>query len=99
MLSVLKLTISHSLFYQLQMQIIDAKDLETLPPGGWETLLKRPAIEVASLTGKVTAILDEIKEHGDKAVLRFTKMFDGVTLATVAASDAEKAEAYPSSQQ
>ncbi len=75
------------------MQIIDARDLATLPPGGWEVLLKRPQIDVASLNEKVSAILQEVKEKGDAAVKEFTKKFDGVSSHRFVVGEDEKANA------
>ena len=75
------------------MQIIDARDLATLPPGGWQMLLPRPAFDTASLTQKVTAILEEIRRRGDAAVRGYTKQFDGVQLADFMVGEDEKREA------
>ncbi len=75
------------------MQLIDARDLATLPPGGWNVLLKRPAYDVASLNEKVRAILDEVKEKGDVAIKTFTKQFDGVEMDAFLVSEEEKTEA------
>ena len=78
---------------QTNMQVIDARDLATLPPGGWEVLLKRPAYDVASLNEKVKAILDEVKAHGDDAVKKFTQQFDGVLLESFVVDEKEKTDA------
>ena len=75
------------------MQIIDARDIATLPQGGWEVLLKRPAFDVASLNGKVKAILEEVKEKGDAAIKNFTEKFDGVLLESFIVSNEEKTQA------
>ena len=72
------------------MQIIDVRDLEMLPPGGWNALLKRPAFDVASLNEKVSAILQKIKTNGDAAVRDFTQRFDGVSLDDFIVGEAEK---------
>lgn len=72
------------------MQLIDARDLATLPQGGWEVLLKRPSLETASLNEKVRAILDEIKEKRDEAVRHFTRTFDGVSINDYQVSDDER---------
>ncbi len=75
------------------MQLIDARDIATLPQGGWEALLKRPVHDMASLNEKVKAILDEVKARGDKAVKAFTQTFDGVVLDDFRVSEEEKANA------
>lgn len=72
------------------MQVVDARDLATLPHGGWEVLLKRPAYNVVSLNEKVRAILDEVKEKGDDAIKNFSQRFDGVSLDNFTVSEDEK---------
>ncbi len=46
----------------------------------WASLLKRPAIDNSSLKDQVNIVLNEVKAHGDIAVAKFTKQFDGVEL-------------------
>lgn len=46
----------------------------------WNDLLKRPAMETASLEASVSAVLKEVKANGDEAVRRFTTIFDKVVL-------------------
>ncbi len=75
------------------MQIIDARDLATLPAGGWNVLLKRPALDIASLNNKVAVILAEIKARGDGAIKEFTQKFDGVLLDNFIVKDDEKSAA------
>ncbi len=75
------------------MQLIDARDLATLPHGGWEVLLKRPAYDVASLNEKVRAIINEVKTKGDAAVKQFTQQFDGVALDSFVVTEEEKTAA------
>ena len=75
------------------MQLIDARDLAILPPGGWEVLLKRPSFDTASLSEKVSAILSEVKAKGDEAIRHFTQQFDGVLLADSSVSEEEMANA------
>ncbi len=55
-------------------------------------LLKRnePKADVA---GVVSAILEDVRAHGDEAVLRYTEKFDGVRLDTMLVSPEEIAEA------
>ena len=75
------------------MQLIDARDLVTLPAGGWEVLLKRPAYDVTSLNEKVRAIINEVKTKGDAAIKTFTKQFDGVEIDSFIVTKEEKKEA------
>ncbi len=55
----------------------------------WPALLKRPAFDAASLNEKVAAILNDIKNNGDDAVIKYTALYDGVHLNTLLAGDAE----------
>jgi histidinol dehydrogenase len=55
----------------------------------WNDLLKRPAMETASLEASVGAVLKEVKENGDEAVRRFTTIFDKVVLEKLEVSEEE----------
>lgn len=55
----------------------------------WESILKRPAIDVTFLESKVQSIMKEVKISGDAALKRFTKEFDGVELASLEVTDQE----------
>ncbi|MBN1184326.1 MAG: histidinol dehydrogenase [Bacteroidales bacterium] len=46
----------------------------------WKKLLARPVFDASSLEENVKAILDEIKQNGDKAVKEYTKKFDSIEL-------------------
>ncbi|WP_159520839.1 histidinol dehydrogenase [Sunxiuqinia indica] len=59
----------------------------------WPQILERPLFNAADLTGRVQAILDEIKTDGMSAVQKFTKQFDGVTISDFAVTEAEITEA------
>jgi len=59
----------------------------------WGAILKRPAIDHASLEATVGAILQEVKQNGDAAVKQYTARFDGVELKELKVSEAEIAEA------
>lgn len=61
----------------------------------WTEMLKRPTIETKDLTEIVSAILNEVKLSGDKALREYTKKFDGVELDEISVleyefEDAEK---------
>ncbi len=67
-------------------------------PGGngaddWRVLLARPAIDTRSLELTVTNILREVRENGDEAVRKFSRLFDKVSPDTLAVGDKEIAEA------
>jgi histidinol dehydrogenase len=47
------------------------------PKKDWDKLLKRPVIDVSELYGSVQVILNEVKDDGDAAVLRYAEKFDG----------------------
>jgi histidinol dehydrogenase len=55
----------------------------------WHELLKRPAMETASLEASVSAVLKEVKENGDEAVRRFTTIFDKVVIENLEVSENE----------
>ncbi len=59
----------------------------------WSQILERPLFNAAGLTGKVKAILDEIKSDSMPAIQKFTEQFDGVSIREFAVTDAEIAEA------
>ncbi|MBT8304564.1 MAG: histidinol dehydrogenase [Bacteroidia bacterium] len=46
----------------------------------WPELVRRPTSSVEDIEEKVLDIFDEVKNNGDKAVSKFTLMFDGVDL-------------------
>ncbi|MGN0232956.1 MAG: histidinol dehydrogenase [Bacteroidaceae bacterium] len=58
-----------------------------------ELLLRRPAHDATHLTSTVAAVLDDVRQHGDDAVLRYEKQFDHADLATLAVSAEEMQEA------
>lgn len=46
----------------------------------WTTLLKRPAMNVASLESIVSSVLSDIKANGDVAIKKYTLQFDKVAV-------------------
>ncbi len=53
----------------------------TQPPGkDWSALLQRPVLDTAALQQQVRAMLEVVKQDGDKAVRQFTRQFDEVSL-------------------
>jgi len=59
----------------------------------WTRILKRPGFDYSELTGKVQAILSEIRKDGEQAVQKFTEQFDGVRISDFAVSREELDEA------
>lgn len=55
----------------------------------WKQILQRPALDTALLEKKVSKILKQVKEKGDKAVKKYTKEFDGVSLKKIAVTEKE----------
>lgn len=55
----------------------------------WKELLKRPALNVTGLYDRVQAVLDNVRENGDKAVIELEEKFDGVKLESLAVSQQE----------
>nr|WP_294994830.1 histidinol dehydrogenase [uncultured Sediminibacterium sp.] len=53
----------------------------------WPALLQRPVIDTATLQQQVKAVMDVVKQDGDKAVLQFTRQFDGVQLDSLEMSE------------
>lgn len=58
----------------------------------WQELLQRPVIDTATLQQQVKAVMDVVKQDGDKAVLQFTKQFDGVQLESMELKEAAIAQ-------
>jgi histidinol dehydrogenase len=73
------------------LTIIDLRNSNTTPFGAWG--LQRPAFDTSSLTEKVKNVLADIRQNGDKAVVKFTAQFDGVALDNFVVSEAEINEA------
>lgn len=46
----------------------------------WQEIIQRPAADVGTLEKSVRKILGKVKAKGDKAVRKFSKEFDGVTI-------------------
>ncbi len=59
----------------------------------WEQVLKRPVVNAMGLEKAVGEILKEVKQNGDKAVIKYTSQFDGVDLEEFLVSEKEILEA------
>ena len=61
----------------------------------WVELLKRPMMNTESLHETVRSILNQIKNEGDEAVLRYEETFDHVRLESLVVTEEEIQEAEP----
>jgi len=59
----------------------------------WPLLLQRPTQTIENIENTVNQIFDDIKRHGDKAIAKYTSMFDGVTLESNLVDENEIKEA------
>ncbi len=59
----------------------------------WQEIIQRPAMDTATLIGKVTPILAAVKANGDEALRSFSKQFDGVELSSLQVTAEEIAAA------
>lgn len=59
----------------------------------WSEILLRPNLETEDLTATVTAILNDVKLNGDKALRIYTAKFDGIELKEILVSKDEFVEA------
>jgi histidinol dehydrogenase len=65
----------------------------------WSEILQRPTKTIDDIENTVTQIFDNVKRNGDKAVSKYTSLFDGVDLKSslVTSSEIQKAvESVPS---
>ena len=59
----------------------------------WAKLLERPTKTVDDIENTVNQIFDDVKKNGDKAVARYTQLFDGVSIVDNHVSESEINEA------
>lgn len=69
---------------------------ETLSRQEWDIVLKRPVFKISKLEKKVGSILKQVQKKGDKAVLKYTKKFDGVRIEKMLVSAEEFSQATAS---
>lgn len=55
----------------------------------WSELLKRPTQTVEDIEATVNQVFDDVAKNGDKAIEKYTSMFDGVELQTNVVSENE----------
>ena len=65
------------------------KKIELPKKSTWSNILQRPIIDTATLEQQVKGVLEVVKQDGDKAVLQFTRQFDGVQLSSLLVTDEE----------
>lgn len=59
----------------------------------WDEFVKRPHLDVSELNATVEGVLNDVKNHGDSAVIRYEEKFDHAHLDSLSVSDAEMEEA------
>jgi histidinol dehydrogenase len=59
----------------------------------WPEILQRPATDVTGLYSTVQNVLNEVRQHGDSAVKKYTLQFDGIDTGAFSVSEMEFAEA------
>ena len=65
-------------------------------PAQWDELLKRPQLEDSLIRPRVEAILADVRQHGDAALLRYARELDGAALSSVEVTSQEMDEAVGS---
>ena len=55
----------------------------------WKSILERPTQKVADIETTVNQIFKDVQRNGDKAIQKYTSMFDGVELANILVSNME----------
>lgn len=63
------------------------------PRGEWDEITARPHLDAAKLHATVQGILDDIRQNGDSAVMKYEEKFDNVRLGALQVSEAETDEA------
>ena len=71
------------------MNVIKYPTAEELP-----ALLRRPVRDAADLNATVSAVLSDVRERGDEAVIDYEERFDHVRLQELAVSEQEMQEAW-----
>ena len=55
----------------------------------WKALLTRPSMDTTNLFDQVKTILEEVRTHGDSAVLKYEALYDKVSLTQLAVTQSE----------
>lgn len=61
--------------------------------GQWAELSQRPVINQEQLSEAVSSIINDVKLNGDKALIKYASLFDGVELESLAVNENELAQA------
>jgi len=59
----------------------------------WNEIVARPHLDVSQLSSTVSAVLADVKENGDDAVIKYEQMFDHASLKSLSVTSEELAEA------
>ncbi len=65
------------------------KKIELPEKSTWTSILQRPVIDTVTLEQQVKGVLNVVKQDRDKAVLQFTRQFDGVQLSSLIVTEEE----------
>lgn len=66
------------------------------PSSAWVDLCKRPVKDHSELAGQVGRILSDVKSEGDRALLKYTRQFDGAAIDNLRIPEKEISEAEKS---
>lgn len=55
----------------------------------WDSLLRRPKLDTDALDTSVRGVFRDVMKNGDKAVRKYTSLFDGIALSEIKVSRAE----------
>ena len=59
----------------------------------WASIVERPHLDVSQLNATVSGILEDVKCHGDEALIRYEAKFDHASLSSLAVTEQEIEEA------
>ena len=59
----------------------------------WKAILRRPTQSVADIEDRVNAIFEEVSQHGDTIIKKYTEKFDGIALEDFVVSKSELEDA------
>lgn len=63
--------------------------IENPNKSAWSNVLKRPTQTVNDIETTVSQIFDDVSRNGDKAISKYTELFDGCTLASTEVTEEE----------
>ena len=59
----------------------------------WDVITRRPVQDMADIDEKVMPIMQAVREEGDRALIRYARLFDKADLENITVSDEEKVAA------